>query len=407
MKTLSQYIGKSVSPLLTRKLIKTGLYVNLPSQQTDLPADTPVINITDWSFFTDVLLGYDLGFAESYFMGKWDTSNLAALFTRINTNSGKGDSPKVGNMAPFKLWGRLIQSIRSSNNLYWASKNIRDHYDVSNTWFSSFLDPSMTYSSGLFEKDTENLLDAQVRKLDTILDRAAVKKGDHILDIGCGWGSLITRATSEIGCISKGITLSENQYAHCNKLIEQRGLKNDVAVQLVDYRNINGLFDHIFAVEMLEAVGHKGLEEFFSNCERLLKPGGTLQLQVIVVPDHRYASYRKNCDFIQKYVFPGGVLPSKTAINNAASRNGLRFKETHSIGRHYVNTLRKWASNFESQLDNLRDIGFSERELRRFKYYFNYCEVAFSSGHIDNLQISLEKGKPDVVRENHRPEIIT
>ena len=391
MKTFSQHLGKILSPLFVQKLSKTGISVKLPLDKMDVPAYKTTLNITDWSFFTDVLLGYDLGFAESYLKGKWNTIDLTTLFTHFNTANGKTRASKIGNLAPLKLWGRLIQSMRSSNNLYWASKNIKDHYDFSNEFFSSFLDSSMTYSSGLFDNESDDLKDAQLRKLNSILNRAAVKNMDHILDIGCGWGSLITQAASEFGCKATGITLSENQYSYSNDLIQQQGLKNNISVKLLDYRNLSGLYDHIFAVEMLEAVGHKGLQEFFTNCKRLLKPGGTLQLQVIVVPDDRYSSYRKNCDFIQKYVFPGGLLPSKAAINDAANRNGLHIKETHSIGAHYVDTLQRWANNFESKLDNLRNIGFSERDLRRFKYYFSYCEVAFASGHIDNLQISLAK----------------
>ncbi len=391
MKRFSQHIGRVISPLLIGKFRKSGVIVKTPEQESDLLNDKPTINVLDWSFFTDVLLGYDLGFAESYLKGKWNSINLTSLFTHLNQKNAGTTSSKIGNIAPLKLWSRLIQSIRSSNSIYWASKNIKDHYDFSNDFFGSFLDSSMTYSSGIFKNNSDNLLDAQSRKLDNILRRSNIKKTDHVLDIGCGWGSLITKAVSEFRCMATGITLSNNQYIYCSKLTEDLGLEKSITVKLIDYRNMEGIFDHIFAVEMLEAVGHKGLQEFFSNCHRLLKPQGTLQLQVIVVPDHRYSTYRKNCDFIQKYVFPGGLLPSKEAIYDAANKHGLLIKETQAIGNHYVNTLQKWSSNFDSELSNLRNKGFSERNLRRFKYYFNYCEVAFASGHIDNIQISLEK----------------
>ncbi len=161
MKTFSQHLGKILSPLFVQKLSKTGISVKLPLDKTDVPADKTTLNVTDWSFFTDVLLGYDLGFAESYLKGKWNTIDLTTLFTHFNTANGKTRASKIGNLAPLKLWGRLIQSMRSSNNLYWASKNIKDHYDFSNEFFSSFLDSSMTYSSGLFDNESDDLKDAQ------------------------------------------------------------------------------------------------------------------------------------------------------------------------------------------------------------------------------------------------------
>ncbi len=393
MKTFNQHIGRIIAPLFIKKFSESGVLVNVPDQKSNLITDKPTIGVLDWSFFTDVLLGYDLGFAESYLKGKWNTLNLTSLFTHLNNNNIKNSSPNIGNIAPVKLWGRLIQSIRSSNNMYWSSLNIKEHYDFSNYFFSSFLDSSMTYSSGIFKNSSDNLLDAQIWKLNTILRRSNIKESDHILDIGCGWGSLVMQAASEFGCRATGITLSNNQYKYCNDLIEGLDLQSKISVKLIDYRNLEGVFDHIFAVEMLEAVGHKGLRTFFSSCRRLLKPHGTLQLQVIVVPDIRYSSYRKNCDFIQKYVFPGGLLPSIATINVQACKQGLLINEVHSIGYQYVKTLLKWANNLDSQISNLRNKGFSERNLRRFKYYFSYCEVAFASGHIDNIQISIEKSE--------------
>ena len=393
MKRSHQHIGRLFSPLLIQKLNKTGVQVSLPGQNTAISSDSPAIHVTDWSFFVDVLMGYDLGFAESYLKGKWHSADLTSLFTMLNQDTGKEASFKVGNLSPVKMWGRFIQTIRSSNSLYWASRNIKSHYDFSNEFFSSFLDSTMTYSAGIFESTSDTLQDAQVRKLDRMLSRGAIKQSDHILDIGCGWGSLLTRAASSFGCSATGVTLSENQFSHCKDLVHDLGLSKKIAVQLIDYRKMTGLFDHIFAVEMLEAVGHKGLQEFFSHCNRLLKPDGTIQLQVIIVPDHRYDSYRKNCDFIQKYIFPGGLLLSKDVIYKTADKYGFSVKETHSIGSHYVHTLQRWAANLESVWSHLREQGFSERNLRRFEYYFNYCESAFASGYIDDIQLSLEKRK--------------
>ena len=194
MKRSHQHIGRLFSPLLIQKLNKTGVQVTVPGQNTAISSDSPAIHVTDWSFFVDVLLGYDLGFAESYLKGKWDSNDLTSLFTMLNQDTGKEASFKVGNLSPVKMWGRFIQAIRSSNSLYWASRNIKSHYDFSNEFFSSFLDSTMTYSAGIFESTSDTLQDAQVRKLDRMLSRGAIKHSDHILDIGCGWGSLLTRA---------------------------------------------------------------------------------------------------------------------------------------------------------------------------------------------------------------------
>ena len=391
MRTFSKYIGKFLSPVIIQKLRESEVVVEVPGQHLNGISGQPIIKVLDWSFFTDVFLGYDLGFAESYLRGKWDTADLTALLDCLHKKNLQSPSSKLGNIAPVKLWAKFIQSIRSSNSLYWAPKNIKDHYDFSDDMFSSFLDPSMTYSAGTFLGESDTLFDAQSRKLDTILGRVGLKEKDHILDIGCGWGSLITKASSNFGCTATGITLSNNQYSHCTKLTEDLGLEERVLVNFTDYRNMEGTFDHIFAVEMLEAVGHKGLMEFFYHCDRLLKFGGTIQLQVIVVPHQRYAAYRKSCDFTQKYIFRVGLLPSSRGIEEAAFNYGFRVIETQSIGNHYVKTLQHWSKNFERELNNLREKGFSERHLRRFRYYFSYCEVAFASGHIDDLQISLER----------------
>ena len=238
MKRSHQHIGRLFSPLLIQKLNKAGVQVTVPGQNTAISSDSPAIHVTDWSFFVDVLLGYDLGFAESYLKGKWDSDDLASLFTMLNQDTGKEASFKVGNLSPVKMWGRFIQTIRSSNSLYWASRNIKSHYDFSNEFFSSFLDSTMTYSAGIFKSTSDTLQDAQVRKLDRMLSRGAIKHSDHILDIGCGWGSLLTRAASSFGCTATGVTLSENQFSHCKDLVHDLGLGKKIAVQLMDYRKI-------------------------------------------------------------------------------------------------------------------------------------------------------------------------
>jgi len=212
------------------------------------------------------------------------------------------------------------------------------------------------------------------------------------LDIGCGWGALIIRAAEKFNCTGVAVTLSKNQYEFTKDKINKLNLSNRITVVLEDYRNLNGQFDKIFSVEMLEAVGHSGLKDFFIQSNKLLKNNGILSLQVITVPNERYESYRRNCDFIQKYIFPGGLLLSHKYILETMNKNSsLIEKEYISIGEHYVKTLEHWKENFSNNLDKINTLGFSDKFIRKFIYYFSYCQAAFDAKHIDNLQIFMRK----------------
>ena len=250
----------------------------------------------------------------------------------------------------------------------------------------------MTYSSAYFNDSNLNLEDAQYAKIDNLFNKSGLKNNDHILDVGGGWGSLIIRAAKKFNCTGIAVTLSKNQYEFTKSKINQMKLNNQIDVILEDYRNIKGKFDKIFSVEMLEAVGHNGLKDFFQHSNILLKQNGSLALQVITVPDDRYESYRKNCDFIQKYIFPGGLLLSHKHILDTMSTNSdLEEKSYISIGEHYVKTLQLWRQNFQNNFDQINKMGFEENFIRKFLYYFSYCEAAFETKHIDNLQIFIKK----------------
>lgn len=349
------------------------------------------IQIKDWSFFWDVLLGFDLGFAGSYLGGKWNCDKLTELFNELSSSKATAGVNKFVQWMPSKLIARIVQRVRSSNSLWWAPRNIRKHYDISNHFFANFLDKSMTYSCGVFESTQDTLEDAQERKLAGLLQKRDLKRQDHILDIGCGWGSLITKAAIDYGCKCTGVTLSKNQYEYCDALIKSLNLQNNVEILLCDYRTINGSFDHIFAIEILEAVGHGGIDVFFRKCNELLPTKGTLDIQVINVPDDRYESYRKNCDFIQKYIFPGGLLPSLAVVEQSAHTNGFSTSAISSIGKHYVPTLEGWKRNLKLNWSKIQQSGFNLKDYRRFDYYFSYCSGAFNTGHIDNHQLSFIK----------------
>ncbi len=396
MKLLTNFIGKIISGIVIDNLSRYDIQVTPPSQaplniSKESIHKSETLAIHDWRFFWKVAIGHDLGFADSYLNGHWDHHDLPSLFKHMAKYDNKTQSILSANMAPLKLLSRLVQTIRSTNTIPFAKKNIRAHYDFSNEFFNSFLDPSMTYSCALFDEDTTTLHHAQQAKINTLLNKGPVIENDSILDIGCGWGSLSITAAKEYCASVTAVTLAKNQYLYTLDRIRELGLEEKISVFLEDYRKIQGDFDHIFAVEMLEAVGHKGIITFFEKCESLLRPNGTLQLQVITIPDERYDSYRKNCDFIQKYIFPGGQLLSIEYLRKTAESRGFYIEDDISIGQHYVKTLAHWRKNLDRSWKDLKKSGFENFDYRRFIYYLSYCEAAFEIGRIDDHQITLKK----------------
>tara|TARA_B100001123_G_C15295556_1_gene1019049 strand:- start:1034 stop:2200 length:1167 start_codon:yes stop_codon:yes gene_type:complete len=386
----------ALSNILGKKLLEESIDIITPDGQSILSrtntsnaAHTLVVN--KWSFFWDMLTGYDLGLAESYIKGKWDHNDLTSLFKYLASKTADNNLPSIGNIAPKKMYARLVQRFKSTNSIKWAKRNISQHYDMSNDFFKTFLDPSMTYSCGIFETSTSSLEDAQYQKINTLIERSKLSSSDSILDIGCGWGSLSTTIASNHGANVTAVTLSQRQYEYFHNLLKKNDLKGNVDLQITDYRFIKGQFDHIFSVEMLEAVGHKGTQEFFQKCASLLKNGGTLQIQVITIPHSRYDAYKNNCDFIQKYIFPGGLLLSLETIKHAAHAAGFTIYNESSIGLHYAKTLSHWRKNFMQNYDTILELGFEATDIRRFLYYFCYCEGAFLSDAIDDHQLSFRK----------------
>ena len=396
MNKVTQWIGRQLSSALISRFRDANLTICTPdgvvhSLGHENHEGFDPIRINDWSFFWDLLMGHDLGLAKSYLEKKWEHGNLPVLFRQLAHQADQISSVKSITLAPEKLYSKYFQRLRSSNSMWWASRNISAHYDMSNEFFENILDSSMTYSCGIFENENNSLRQAQEQKLDVLFDNSGLEVGQRILDIGCGWGGLITRASQLHGVHATGVTLSEQQYNYfCSKNTQDDlGASQEILFQ--DYRTISGEFDHIFSVEMLEAVGFKGIYQFFEKCALLLKKGGTIQIQVIIVPDERYESYRRNCDFIQKYIFPGGELPSLGVIEDAANKFGFFLNRSQSIGEDYVITLQKWRERLHINAEKIFKLGFSQRDFRRFDYYFSYCEGAFEAGHIDNFQLSYVK----------------
>jgi cyclopropane-fatty-acyl-phospholipid synthase len=274
------------------------------------------------------------------------------------------------------------------NSLQNSRKNIHEHYDLSNDFFSTFLDSTMAYSSALFENPQQDLEAAQLNKIHRLLKLARLTPEHHLLEIGCGWGRLAIEAARIYGCKVTGITLSQEQLTFAQQQVKAAGLADKIELKLCDYRNLTGSFDRIISVEMLEAVGDRYVDGYFAKIDELLHPHGLLGLQAILCPDNQYPILRDGVDFIQKHVFPGSLLMCNARITQAMMSCGeLNLHEYEDMGPHYALTLQRWAQQFESRLDEVRALGFDDTFIRKWRYYLCYCEAAFATRHITVAQM--------------------
>ncbi len=353
---------------------------------------TAEIVITDKRFFEKCILWGDIGFGEAYTEGYWNTPDITSVIKWILLNleyapAVSGSGIKASALNILKLLNRLYH-IKRRNSIGRAKENIAEHYDLNNNFFRLFLDPTLTYSCALFDKKEMTLQEAQLNKYDTLCRGLKLKKGDHVLEIGSGWGENAVYMAKHYGCKVTSITISEEQYKLANEKITKEGLKELVEIKLTDYRNIQGKFDKIVSIEMLEAVGHEFLDIYFKKCHELLKPAGILALQVITSPDSRYRSMRKGVDWIQKHIFPGSLLPSVAALNGAVNRTGdLTLVGLREMGIHYVETLKMWRQRFNIGLNEVRELGFDDVFIRKWNYYLSYCEAAFAMRNIFVMQM--------------------
>lgn len=347
--------------------------------------------IRDPSFFSRVALGGDVGFGESFMEDGWDSSDPTALLRLLIDNRealADGSSPAA------RLLARInrLRHLARPNSVPGSRRNIRRHYDLSNDFFAAFLDSTMTYSCALFQAGENDLEQAQRRKLRAIADKARLRATDHVLEIGCGWGGFAILAARETGCRVTGITVSQAQCELARTRVGAAGLEDRVEIVLRDYRQMRGRFDKIISIEMLEAVGDAHYPDFFRCCERLLTPRGLVVLQTITIPDHRYDAYRKDCDWIQKYIFPGGLLPSVTALSRAmAETSRFHLESLENIGVHYALTLRQWRLRLLDQWDQIGASGFDREFRRMWLYYLCYCEAAFATRTLNNVQMVLSR----------------
>jgi len=271
-----------------------------------------------------------------------------------------------------------------------SRRNIHAHYDLSNELFALFLDPSMTYSSAVFASPGDTLAQAQQRKFARIADRLGIGPGDHVLEIGSGWGSLAIEAARTYGCRVTGITISQEQFDLATRRVREAGLSNRIEIRLCDYRDVRGRFDRIVSIEMLEAVGREHWAAFFEACDRALAPGGQVGIQTISMPDHRFDEYARHCDWIQKYVFPGGLLPSISEMCRAMGRRtALTIRHVDDIAPHYAETLARWRQTFFARLPEVRALGFDDRFVRMWDFYLASCEALFRTRSLGTLQLVL------------------
>ncbi len=338
--------------------------------------------IRDWSFLRAVLQRGDVGLGETYVQGLWDSPDVEMLLS-VFLNNGHAIQPKSGGSTLQRLAFRLVDAFIRRNSKRGSRKNILSHYDVGNEFYSLWLDPSMTYSSALFEDPHDTLETAQIKKYDRLLS-ALPENAERVLEVGCGWGGFAERAAAQ-GRRVTGITISDAQHAFATRRL---GRKADI--QLRDYRDISGKFDSIVSIEMIEAVGEKYWPDYFRKLKECLAEGGRAALQVILIEDGSFDRYRRQSDFIRHYTFPGGMLVPPCKIVEHANANGLSVDAVHRFGQDYARTLRIWLERFTSAEKQIRVLGFGDEFLRSWRYYFQFCAAGFAhGGHINVAQIAL------------------
>lgn len=375
------------------------------SLQSSSAAGRPCVTLqlsNSQAFFSRVALSADIGFAEAYIAGDFTVENpeeLVSMFRLLILNRDE-QRLSASSLAVAKV-GSLFNSFVhtfNANSLAGSRRNIQAHYDLSNDLFATFLGPSWTYSCGIFRPDGNFSLDeAQYTKLDMIIEKARLGPDCHVVEIGCGWGEFAIRAAKKTGCRVTGVTLSEEQLSLARERARESGVSDLVQFDLVDYRNLpksGVLYDRVVSIEMLEAVGHEYLPEFFRTVDSIMAPHGIAVIQVITTPEQRYEEYRTSVDFIQKYIFPGGICPSIEAIVSAMAKGSdMCLEHAENIGPHYATTLKAWRLRF---LESVRcgDVdaaGFDEVFVRTWIYYFCYCEAGFASRTLGNMQLVLSR----------------
>ena len=347
------------------------------------------MTVHDHGVFDEVMARGDIGFSECWMQGRWDTDDLPGLLTLLARNRRVLAAGIYGRV--MRLLGHRIRHLLRANTRRGSRRNIVHHYDLGNDFYSLWLDPTMTYSAALFAAPDESLEQAQLRKYRRILEQAGARPGQRILEIGCGWGGLAEVAATEFGCHVTGITLSPAQLEYARERALRRGFAERADFQLCDYRDIGGGFDHVVSIEMIEAVGERYWPAYFAQLQARLKPGGRAVVQAITIADALFARYRRGTDFIQRHIFPGGMLLSPASVEREARSAGLKIAGDHAFGADYARTLARWRDAFEARLAAVRELGFDERFVRMWRFYLGYCEAGFNCGDVDVHQYVFER----------------
>nr|WP_319948689.1 cyclopropane-fatty-acyl-phospholipid synthase family protein [uncultured Shimia sp.] len=339
--------------------------------------------------FSRLMREGELGFSESYMDGDWSTPDLQAFMDLL-----RADNDVLFDGFPGAGLVRYYERMRhwmNRNTVGQAKKNISYHYDLGNAFYALWLDDTMTYSSALFAPDQHDLKIAQLAKYQSIIEHLGVKRGDHILEIGCGWGGFAHYAAGTCGVNVTGLTISQEQLIFARQRIDKNGLTDSVNFKLQDYRDEETQYDGIVSIEMFEAVGEKYWPVYFDTIHRCLKPTAKATLQIITVHEDRFAQYRKGVDFIQKFIFPGGMLPSPSALKTQIQNADLQVEHIHDFGESYSKTLRDWYTRFNARWPDVKALGFDERFQRMWNFYLTSCAAAFHSGNCDVSQITISR----------------
>ena len=354
------------------------------------PGPSAILDVRDYRFARRVLASGDIGFAEGHMAGEWETPHLAVLLESIAANYDHIRQVVDGNPVM-----RLINGLshrRRRNSRSGSRKNIHAHYDLGNAFYAAWLDSTMTYSSARFAAPDDGLETAQTRKYAALARMMDLKPGQTVLEIGCGWGGFAEYAAREIGAHVTGVTISQEQHDFARKRLFEAGLADRADIRMLDYRDVDGQFDRVASIEMFEAVGREYWPTYFDKIRDVLVPGGRAGLQIITIQDALFEDYNSRTDFIQKYVFPGGMLPSEDRLRPVIEQSGLAWQAVERFGSDYADTLALWDRRFQTAWPDIRRMGsFDERFRRMWRFYLAYCEAGFRSGRTDVIQLALNR----------------
>jgi cyclopropane-fatty-acyl-phospholipid synthase len=355
------------------------------------------INVQDPRFYGEIAFGGSIGAGEAYMLGYWSADNVTNVIRLMVVNQHVMDNLEGG----YQWLSRPIMKCLhwlNSNTTEGSRKNIAAHYDLGNEMFALFLDPTMMYSSAIFNRNTNSLQAASELKLKTICDKLDLKPTDHVIEIGTGWGGFAIYAAKHYGCKVTTTTISQQQFNLAKSRVEAENLQDKVTLLLDDYRHLEGQYDKLVSIEMVEAVGHQFYDTYFAKVSNLLKPDGLALIQAITIADQRYQSAIKSVDFIQRYIFPGSNIPSNTAMLNSITKvSDMRVFDLEDIGPHYATTLRMWRENFFSNISQIRQLGYSEEFIKMWEFYLCYCEGGFTERALGDVHLLL--AKPDNRRQ--------